>query len=155
MKMSMISFLLALSFFFNSYAYADDTHGKQQGIAVDVITKSDTSWDGTPLPHYATGQPEITILKITIQPGVSLPMHEHPYINAGVLMTGELTVVRKDNGKTLHLKAGDSITELVNTWHYGINEGKVPAEIIVFYAGVKGKPVTIIEKNQKQNPKSE
>ncbi|WP_298775851.1 cupin domain-containing protein [uncultured Shewanella sp.] len=150
MKISMTPFLIIFYFFCSTYAYAHDVHGKQQGIAVDVITKSDTSWDGTLLPHYATGQPEITILKITVQPGATLPIHEHPYINAGILMTGELTVVRKDNGKTLHLKAGDSITELVNTWHYGKNEGKVPAEIIVFYAGIKGKPITIIEKGQKK-----
>jgi hypothetical protein len=55
-------------------------------------------------------------------------------INAGVLMSGELTVVTAD-GKTLHLKAGDPIVEVVNTPHCGINEGKVPAEIVVFYAG--------------------
>ncbi|WP_299496013.1 cupin domain-containing protein [uncultured Shewanella sp.] len=149
MNISISSLLLVFYFFFNSYAYAQSSEAKQQGIAVDVITQSDISWDGSPLPSYPTGQPEVTILKITIQPGVSLPIHEHPYINAGILTKGQLTVVREDNGKTLHLKAGDSITELVNIWHYGKNEGKTPAEIIVFYAGVKGKPVTILEKNQK------
>jgi quercetin dioxygenase-like cupin family protein len=50
---------------------------------------------------------------------------------------------------TLHMKAGDSIVEVVNKWHYGINEGNEPAEIIVFYAGIKGKPVTV-EKTIKQ-----
>jgi len=48
-------------------------------------------------------------------------------------------------GKTLHLKAGDPIVEVVNTLHYGMNEGKVPAEIIVFYAGVVDTPITIAE----------
>jgi quercetin dioxygenase-like cupin family protein len=47
------------------------------------------------------------------------------------------------------MKAGDSIVEVVNKWHYGINEGNEPAEIIVFYAGIKGKPVTV-EKTIKQ-----
>jgi hypothetical protein len=58
-------------------------------------------------------------------------------INAGVLMSGQLTVETTD-GKVLHLKAGDPIVEVVNTLHYGINEGTVPAEIVVFYAGTVG-----------------
>jgi hypothetical protein len=34
---------------------------------------------------------------------------------------------------------------VVNTWHYGINEGDLPAEIIVFYAGVVDSPITVKE----------
>lgn len=109
---------------------------------VEVLTKTSSSWDGGVLPDYAEGKPEITILKITIPPKVILPLHEHPEINAGVLLKGELTVATEDN-KTLHLKAGDAIVEVVNTWHYGKNEGNEAAEIIVFYAGIKDEPITI------------
>jgi hypothetical protein len=45
----------------------------------------------------------------------------------------------------LHLKAGDPIVEVVDTWHYGKNEGNTPAEIIVFYAGTPDEPITIKE----------
>jgi quercetin dioxygenase-like cupin family protein len=112
------------------------------GIAVQVVSKSSSSWDGRALPNYPSGTPEITILKIKIPPGVSLPRHEHPVINAGVLLSGALTVVTED-GKVLLLKAGDGIVEVVNTWHYGKNEGDSPAEIIVIYAGIKGVSTTI------------
>ena len=111
-------------------------------VEVDVLAKTSSSWDGRNLPDYAKGKPEITILRIKIPPGVQLPLHKHPVINAGVLLNGELTVVTEDN-KTLHLKAGDSIVEVVNKWHYGKNEGNNPAEIIVFYAGILGTPITI------------
>ena len=59
-----------------------------------------------------------------------------------MLLRGELTVVTEDN-ETLHMKAGDSIVEVVDKWHYGKNEGNVPAEIIVFYAGIVDTPITI------------
>jgi quercetin dioxygenase-like cupin family protein len=108
------------------------------------LVRTTTSWNGALLPAYPAGQPQITILRITIPPKARLPIHEHPVINAGVLVTGELTV-KTESGKTLHLKAGDPIVEVVNTWHYGFNPGNVPAEIIVFYAGVKGEPITIIK----------
>jgi len=116
-------------------------------VAVDVLAKTSSSWNGSALPDYEDGKPEITILKITIPPRVRLPVHLHPEINAGVLLKGELTVVTEDK-KTLHLQAGDPIVEVVDTWHYGINEGDTPAEIIVFYAGVQDVPITIKEEQQ-------
>ncbi|MDA8161888.1 MAG: cupin domain-containing protein [Desulfobacteraceae bacterium] len=111
-------------------------------VQVDVLAKTSSSWDGSRLPDYPKGAPEITILRIKIPPGVRLAMHKHPVINAGVLLTGELTVITEDN-KTLHLKAGESIVEVVNKWHYGKNEGNKTAEILIFYAGARGTPITI------------
>ncbi len=111
-------------------------------IKVDILAKTSSSWDERDLPDYVKGKPEITILRIKIPQGVQLPLHKHSVINAGVLLKGELTIVTEDN-KTLHLKAGDPIVEVVNKWHYGKNEGNTPAEIIVFYAGVSGTPITI------------
>ena len=114
----------------------------QSSISVKELAKSSKSWDGKLLVPYSQGQPEITILSIRIPAGARLETHSHPVINAGVLMSGQLTV-RTTDGKVLHLKAGDPIVEVVNTLHYGINEGTVPAEIIVFYAGIVGRPVTV------------
>jgi quercetin dioxygenase-like cupin family protein len=113
-----------------------------ENVKVEVLAKASTSWNGSPLPAYKKGEPEITIQRITIPPKVRLPLHKHPVINAGVLLKGTLTVVTK-TGEILHLKRGDPIIEIVNQWHYGKNEGTEPAEIIVFYAGAVGEPITI------------
>jgi len=114
-------------------------------VTVEVLAKSTTSWDGSVLPSYPKGKPEVTILKIDIAPGVKLPLHQHPVINAGYLVSGELTVVTQDN-EVLELKAGDTLVEIVNKWHYGINKGDAPAEIVVFYAGIEGEPLTLKHK---------
>jgi len=113
-------------------------------ISVKELVSSSKSWDGKSLVPYPQGQPEITILRISIPAGARLETHSHPVINAGVLMSGQLTVKTMD-GKVLRLKAGDPIVEVVNTLHYGINEGTVPAEIVVFYAGIVGQAVTVSE----------
>jgi quercetin dioxygenase-like cupin family protein len=123
---------------------ADKAKADERSPTVRQLVKSSQSWNDGALPAYPQGQPEITILRIGIPAGARLETHSHPVINAGVLTSGELTVVTAD-GKTLHLKAGDPIVEVVNTGHYGINEGKVPAEIIVFYAGTVGTPVTVVK----------
>lgn len=73
---------------------------------------------------------------------MKLPWHKHPVINAGILLKGELTVVAEDD-TILNMRAGDTIVEVVGKWHYGKNEGDEPAEIIVFYAGTQGVPLTI------------
>ena len=50
------------------------------------------------------------------------------------------TAPRRDENQ-LHA----AIVELVDKWHYGKNESEAPAEIIVFYAGVHGEPITVKE----------
>ncbi len=136
--MKKIIFGICIVFFLLINVSADDS----KNVVVEILTKTSSSWDGKVLPNYPKGKPEITILRIRIPAGAELPMHEHPVTNAGVLLSGELTVVAKDK-KTLHLKAGDSIVEVVNKAHYGKNEGTKTAEIIVFYAGVADKPITV------------
>lgn len=131
-----------LGIFALSFLFITACAGNLSNVAVEILAKSSKSWDGEPLPSYPKGKPEVTILRIKIPAGAKLEIHNHPVINAGVLLAGELTVVTEDN-KTLHLKAGDSIVELVNKKHYGKNEGTETAEIIVFYAGVVNRPITI------------
>ncbi len=114
-------------------------------VTVEVVAKSRESWNGRVLPHYGKGSPEITILRIVVPPSVRLPEHKHPVINAGVLLKGQLTVVT-DEGEVLQLRAGEPIVEVVETWHYGENRGEEPAELIMFYAGNKGVPLSV-EKN--------
>ncbi len=121
------------------------TSGSQSEAVVSELAKSTRSWDGALLPPYPQGQPEVTILRITIPPGMRLETHTHPVINGGVLLNGQLTVKSKDGGE-LHLRQGDPIVEVVNTWHYGVNEGSVPAELIMFYAGTVDLPISIVEK---------
>lgn len=138
---------ICLTLLLSSHAWARDANTvtvEADTVNVEVLAKTGSSWDGDSLPAYPQGKTEVTILRITIPPKVRLPLHKHPVINAGVLLSGALTVVSEDN-KTLHLKTGDSIVELVNKWHYGINEGNEPAEIIVFYAGIHGSPVTVTQ----------
>jgi len=116
-----------------------EPHGKAN---VEVLAKTDRMWDGTPLPKYPLGDPEITILKVVIPARSELPMHRHPVINAGHLLSGERTVVSEE-GREKTLRAGDTLVELVGKWHYGRNEGDVDVEILVFYAGEKDKPITV------------
>lgn len=130
-------YLIALILIFSTQVWADELDPQ-----VQVLAKTTHTWDNQFLPQYPEGQPQVTILRITIPAGAKLPMHIHPVINAGVLIKGELTVTTEHND-VLILKAGEAIIEVVDKWHYGQNQGSEPAEIIVFYAGIEDKPITV------------
>jgi quercetin dioxygenase-like cupin family protein len=111
-------------------------------VATEVLAKSGASWNGDRLPAYPRGAPEITVLKIAIPPGARLPLHKHPVINAAYMLRGRLTVTTEDQ-KSIELKAGQAMVEVVDTWHYGRNEGPEPVEILVFYAGTPDAPIAV------------
>ena len=134
--------IFAVACLLSSAVFAEDAIKHEIKTTVEVLAKSSTSWAGETLPNYPSGTPEVTILRIVIPPKTKLPMHKHPYINAGVLLSGELIVTTEDN-KTKRLKKGEALIELVNRWHYGENISDEPAEIIVVYAGEKGEAITI------------
>ncbi|MDR0352558.1 MAG: cupin domain-containing protein [Opitutaceae bacterium] len=116
--------------------------GDKPPVEVQKLAQSEKMWDGTPLPAYPSGQPEITVIKITIPPRSTLAWHKHPSINAGYLLAGTLTVISED-GRQLALKPGDALIELVDKYHCGRNDGDAPAEIVVFYAGKPGVPLSV------------
>ena len=143
---SILMLILSISSFAQSNDAQTYTKKNKGEIKVTQILKTTKDWDGNTLPPYPSKNPEITILSYEIPPGIRLPMHKHLVINAGVLLEGKLTVMTKD-GKQLILNPGDSIVELVNRWHYGVNYGSVPVKLIMFYAGEVGVPLMIKDLN--------
>ena len=122
---------------------------ESQEARVQKLLQTTKSWNGTDLPDYPDGKPEISILKVSIPPYSELALHKHQVINAGVLVAGELTVITESKD-TLRMKTGDALSEVIDTWHYGVNEGDEPAEIIVFYVGTPGTPLSIHATDDKE-----
>ena len=112
-----------------------------QASSSEILQKSQTTWNKTPLSHMNLTHPEVTVVRIRIPKGEKLPLHKHPILNVGYLTKGELTV-RTENDEVLVLKAGDPIIEVIDTWHYGESTGNEDAEIIVVYVGNKGDAIT-------------
>ena len=113
----------------------------QAAIQSETLLRSSSSWDGEPYTAYPAGRPELSVLKITIPPHTQLKWHTHPMPNAAYLLSGELTVERKEDGKTRHFTAGQVVAEMVDVLHRGVT-GDAPVTLIVFYAGVEGMPLS-------------
>jgi len=114
----------------------------ESAIRSEILARSSSDWGGTALPTYGSGQPEVTVARVTIPVGQALPLHEHPYMTAGVVLKGVIEV-RTDTGKTHVARAGDAVIEMVNQPHGGANIGDEEAVILVVYAGIKDQPITV------------
>lgn len=106
-----------------------------------ALLKSSSSWDGTAYEAYPVGKPELTVLNIKIPANTALKWHEHPMPNAAYVVSGNLTVETLEGGKSILLKPGDVLPEMVNRQHRGLT-GDTAVELVVFYAGTQGMPLS-------------
>ncbi len=107
----------------------------------EILMKSEKSWDGAAYKSYPTGKPELTILKVSLPPHSALPWHTNPMPNASYIISGEITVESKATRKTQKLVAGQAVPEMVDS-AYRATTGDKPVELVVFYAGAKGLPLS-------------
>jgi quercetin dioxygenase-like cupin family protein len=113
-------------------------------VKVEQLLKATRSWDGSNYTSYPSGQPEVTVLKITIPPNTTLHWHRHPMISAAYVLSGHLTVEKKDTGERKVVHAGEALAETLETTHRGFTTDE-PVELIAFYAGKVDVPVSIME----------
>ncbi len=108
----------------------------------DVLLKTTATWDNTEYKKLKIKKPEVTVLKIIINVNEELPMHRHDLVNIAYVKKGTLTVITDDH-KQITLHEGETLPELVGKYHYGKNTGNEPVELIVFYIGEKGTPLSV------------
>jgi quercetin dioxygenase-like cupin family protein len=113
-------------------------------IKVEQVLQTTRSWDSSPYTSYPTGEPQVAVLRITIPPNTALHWHRHPIISVGYVLSGHLTLEKRDTGERTILQAGQAVAETVQTTHRGFTTDE-PVELIVFYAGQVGLPLTINE----------
>lgn len=128
-----IVIILAVLLFTTNFAYSADK---------EVLLKTTSTWDNTEYQKLKIRKPEVTVLKIVIGVGESLPMHKHDIINVAYVKKGTLTVVT-DKNKQITLHEGECLPEIVGKYHFGKNTGKEPIELIVFYIGQKDSPLSV------------
>lgn len=106
-----------------------------------ILLNTTSTWDNSEFGNLEIKKTEVTVLKITIDIGEKLPMHKHDLVNIAYVNKGTLTVVT-DNNNEITLHEGECLPELIGKYHYGKNTGNKPVELIVFYIGEKGTPLS-------------
>ena len=111
-------------------------------VQTTEIVRTSQSWDGVDLPDYLVGKPEIVGIKYEIPAGEKLGWHDHPVMNFGIMVEGELTIVSID-GKEKTVCAGEAVVEMVGTIHHGENRGTKPVVLYMFYLSQEGLPLSV------------
>src|SRR3984893_12836524 len=105
---------LSICFPLSSKSYAQDS-----GVKVEQLLQTTHSWEGTRYQSYLKGQPQITILKITIPRNTSLDWHQHPMINAGYVLSGKIILEKESSRERKVFQAGQALAECGNSMNPG------------------------------------
>ena len=117
-------------------------------IKVELLLKTDTTSIGQKIIYPNFQSDEVTIAKVTIPPGKSTGWHKHTIPVFAYVLTGNLTV-EIENKQTKQFPENTTFSEVINTFHNGINNGKIDVVLIAFYMGEKGKPLSIVRSDLK------
>ncbi|MGZ6006540.1 MAG: cupin domain-containing protein [Rhizomicrobium sp.] len=98
-------------------------------VQVTPVTRTSTTVTGQPI--VVPERPDVIVSIATFPPGARIPEHQHPHPHYVYVLEGVLTVVNTDANKTFDVKAGDFVVEMMDTWHYGINNGPVQVKLLV------------------------
>ena len=141
MSLRSVPTLLITTFAITLLQKASARQDPQPAVQSQTLLRTSSSWDGESYRSYTSGQPELSILKITLAPHTQLEWHSHPMPSAAYIVAGELTLERKKDGKKQRFTAGQAVSETVDTFHRGV-AGNELVVLIVFYAGTPGVPLT-------------
>lgn len=110
-------------------------------IIIEPILKTDTTSIGQKIDFPDYKEDEVTISKITIPPDFSTGWQKHYFPVFAYVLEGTLTV-ELENNKIIQYPKNTSFSEVINTFHNGVNRGKENLILIAIYIGEKGKPLS-------------
>jgi quercetin dioxygenase-like cupin family protein len=108
-------------------------------VASTVALKTTKTATGQPIAYPCGGSAEVTATTVTIAPGAETGWHAHEVPVYAWVVAGTLRV-EYDGAAPVTVKAGEPLVEAVGVAHNGRNAGPEPVKLLVFYAGVEGKP---------------
>ena len=117
---------------------------------VKTLLKTTVSANGKKLVYPKVEQPEVTVSKIVMPKGARTGWHKHNHPLFAYILKGELTVYRKKADPLIY-KEGDAVSELVEEFHEGVNEGEEEAILVAFYLGGDGTPLVVMEDKGKDD----
>jgi hypothetical protein len=95
---------------------------REPQIGVQHILQTTQSWDGQNYQGYPAGQPQLAVLGMTIPSNRALHWHQHPVISVGYVLSGHLTIEKRDTGERTIVHVGQTVAEIVQTAQRGFHD---------------------------------
>ena len=116
----------------------------REPVVVETLISATKSWNGDSF-QYPKGKAEMTLQKITTQPGFKTPFHLHPQPGIVYVLRGTLYCETSD-GKSLKVGPEESFASSQDTVHYCENNSNEEGIFLVTSAGVQGQNTTVSTK---------
>lgn len=97
---------------------------------VEVVGTRLTTLSGQEIQGLA-GSIQVTMSRVTIPAGGTMPPHKHPYPRFAVVVEGAVKVTNLDSGTVSVVKAGELSVESRGQWHKGESLDGKPAVLLV------------------------
>ena len=62
-------------------------------IQTTELIRTSRSWDGSLLPDFPQGTPELRVVRLDFPVGAQTGWHHHTVVNYGIVQQGDLTIV--------------------------------------------------------------
>ena len=118
-------------------------------ITVETLLKTDTTTIGQRIAYPQVDHAEVSMLKITMAPGSTTGLHKHEIPLFAYVIQGSLTVIR-ENHEPRVFRAGDTIAEMIEVYHEGINNGDEDVILIACYLDGDNKPLAIAKQKDSE-----
>ncbi len=115
---------------------------KTMAIQTTELIRTSRSWDGSLLPDFPQGTPELRVLRLDFPVGAKTGWHHHAVVNYGIVQQGDLTIVCQD-GTERTFREGEALVEVIGTVHRGENRGNKPVVLVMFYYSEPGQQITV------------
>jgi quercetin dioxygenase-like cupin family protein len=112
-------------------------------VSISEILSTDVNSAGQKIV-FPKKNGHVTVSVFTIQPGASLPVHEHPYPRMAYVLDGILRVTNMVTNRATKYSKGDFVLEAVKEWHQGDNPGSQVLTLLVIDLVPKGAENTIL-----------
>jgi len=118
-----------------------ETSANVEPVIVETLISATESWNGDSY-DYPKGKAQMTLQRITAQPGFKTPLHFHSQPGIAYVVKGNLSCGTL-NGKALQVGPGESFATPQDSVHYCESVGDEAALVFVASAGVKGQELTV------------
>ena len=115
---------------------------QDEGVDATPVASETTTNSGQPI-NLPQGAVEVTVTRIVVPAGTTLPVHKHPYPRYAQVEAGRILVMNLKTGTDREYGPGDFIVESVAQWHTGAVISAEDARLLVIDQHPPGETNTI------------
>lgn len=115
---------------------------QDEGVTAKPVASETTTNTGQPIT-LPQGPVEVTVTRIVVAAGTTLPVHKHPYPRYAEVEAGRILVMNLQTGTDREYGPGDFIVEAIGQWHTGAVISTTDARLLVIDQHPAGESNTI------------